>query len=405
MSRACVGAGCDDECTRRAQPLAAEVKCFLGVDLAGADRVPPLQGAAAVVCARMAVGMVGITIAGTGRYLPGKPYSNTSLARVMDTNDEWIRQRTGISERHFCPSGQGVSDLALPAARAALEAAGCEARDLDYILFNTMTPDHVFPGSGPLLGAALGCPGVPALDLRAQCAAMIYSLQVAAGLMAAPDVRRVLLVGAEAHAGFMPWNDWAVLEGDHTCTPEAFARATQHRGWAVVFGDGAGALVLERTEREGTGILAIDVHSDGRFCEELMIPAGFRQAPYADANALKGDRFIPQMNGKEVYRHAVNRLPETVRAACSKANVTLDDVDWFIAHQANDRINAAVRDRLGVPEHKVPSNIARYGNTSAATIPILLDEMARDGRLVAGQLLCFLALGAGLHWGAAVMRI
>lgn len=323
----------------------------------------------------------------------------------MDTNDEWIRKRTGIAQRHFCPAGQGVSDLALPAARAALEAAGCEPNQLDYIVFNTMTPDHLFPGSGPLLGAALGCPGVPALDLRAQCAAMVFSLQVSAGLLQSPGVRRVLVVGAEAHAGFMPWDDWDVLEGKKTATAEAFERATAHRGWAVVFGDGAGAFVLERTERPGAGLLAVDVRSDGRYCDELLIPAGFRRTPYATRAGLEDDTFLPRMNGKEVFRHAVGRLPETVRAACDKAGVGLDDVDWFIAHQANERINRAVRDRLGIPQEKLPSNIAQYGNTSGATVPILLDEMTRDGRLRPGQLVCFFALGAGLHWGAALMRV
>jgi 3-oxoacyl-[acyl-carrier-protein] synthase III len=350
--------------------------------------------------------MSGITIVGSGRYLPGAPYTNDDLARVMDTSDEWIRQRTGIERRHFCPEGQGVSDLALPAARQAIESAGRTVADVDYILFNTMTPDHILPGSGPLLAAKLGCLGTPALDLRTQCAAMIYSLQVADALLKSdPSIRSLLVVGAEAHAGFMPWRDWRALEGPERAEPREYERATRHRDFAVIFGDGAGALLLERSSTPGCGLLAVDLHSDGRHSDELSIPAGFRRRPYATAAMLEDAEFIPRMNGREVFRHAVSKLPQTVRAACERAQVSLDEVDWFIAHQANDRINRLVRERLGLPAEKVPSNIANYGNTSSATIPILVDEMRRDGRLRAGQLVCFLALGAGLHWGAAVMRL
>jgi 3-oxoacyl-[acyl-carrier-protein] synthase-3 len=349
--------------------------------------------------------MSGITIVGSGRYLPGAPYTNHDLARAMDTSDEWIRQRTGIERRHFCPEGQGASDLALPAARLALESAGRTAEDLDYIIFNTMTPDHILPGSGPLLGAKLGCPGTPALDIRTQCAAMIYSLQLADALLKTDGITSILIVGSEAHAGFMPWRDWGVLDGKHTAEPGEFARATSHRDYAVIFGDGAGALVIERSSTPGTGLLSIDVHSDGRHSDDLSIPAGFRRRPYATSEMLDDAEFMPRMNGREVFRHAVSKLPQTVRTACDRARVSLAEVDWFIAHQANDRINKVVRERLGIPAEKVPSNIADYGNTSAATIPILVDEMRRDGRLMPGQLVCFLALGAGLHWGAAVMRM
>lgn len=350
--------------------------------------------------------MSGITIVGSGRYLPGPSYSNDDLARVMDTSDDWIRQRTGIERRHFCPDGQGASDLAVHAARQALESAGRSVQDVDYILFNTMTPDHILPGSGPLFGAKLGCPGTPALDVRTQCAAMIYSFQIADALLKSDrSMRSVLIVGAEAHAGFMPWQDWRALEGGERAEPREFERATRHRDFAVIFGDGAGALLVERVERDGAGLLAIDLHSDGRHSDELAIPAGFRRRPYATTAMLEDAEFIPRMNGREVFRHAVSKLPQTVRVACERAGVSLDDIDWFIAHQANDRINRVVRERLGVPLEKVPSNIASYGNTSSATIPILVDEMRRDGRLQPGQLVCFLALGAGLHWGAAVMRL
>lgn len=349
--------------------------------------------------------MPGFCIVGSGIHLPGRPYTNDDLARVMDTSDEWIRKRTGIEQRHYCPEGQGVSDLAVEASQRALDSAGLTPADLDYILFNTMTPDHVFPGSAPLLGVKLGIPGVPALDLRAQCAAMLFSFQLADSLLASGAARRILIVGAEAHAGFMPWMDWDILEaGGPRPSPEAWDRATRHRGLAILFGDGAGALVVERSETPGVGILGYDLHSDGTLTDELLIPMGFRTRPYVTAQCLEDDLFIPRMQGRDVFKHAVSKLPESVRAACGRAGVALEQVDWFIGHQANDRINNLVRERLGLPAEKVPSNIAKYGNTSAATIPILVDEMRRDGRLGPGQLVCYFALGAGMHWGATVLR-
>lgn len=351
--------------------------------------------------------MTGVTITGSGHFLPGAPIPNAALSRVMDTDHEWILQRTGIEQRHFCPEGQGVSDLALVAAERALESAGCAAEDVDYILFNTMTPDHVFPGSAPLLARALGCRGVPALDLRTQCAAMIYSFQLADSLLCSGAARRILVVGAEAHAGFMPWRDWDVLEGTAP-GPVAqvdFERASRHRSLAIIFGDGAGALLLEKTDAVGAKLLGVDLHSDGQFAEKLFIPAGFRSRPFVSQTTVEEDLWIPRMDGRDVFRQAVTLLPKSVKRVCQRAGVQLSDVDWFIAHQANQRINDAVRERLGVPAEKVPSNIARTGNTSAATIPILVDEMRRDGRLRSGQLVCFLALGAGLHWGSILWRL
>ncbi len=352
--------------------------------------------------------MSGITILGSGRYLPGRPIRNETLARVMETDAEWIRQRTGIEQRHFAPDGLGVSDLALPAAHEAIAAAGLHAEDIDYILFNTMTPDYIFPGSGALLGAKLGIPGVPALDLRQQCAAAPYSFQIADALTASSAARYVLVVGAEAHAGFMPWQDWELLEGDQEgiAAESRFRRATEHRGMSVLFGDGAGALVMGRREEEGSGLIGAKVHSDGRLHGALRVEAGgFRRRPFVDQGMLDRDDHIPRMNGRELFKSAVQRLPQVVRELCATHGVALESIDWFIAHQANDRINQAVREALHLPEEKVPSNIARYGNTSSATIPILMDELLRAGRVKRGQLLCFMALGAGINWGAVLMRL
>ncbi len=338
--------------------------------------------------------------------MPGRPYTNDDLARVLDTNDEWIRKRTGIRQRHFCPPGLGACDLAVPACEAALEAARLGPADIDYILFNTMTPDHLFPGSGVLLGARLGCRGAPALDLRTQCAAMLFAFQVAESLLATGSARRILIVGAEAHAPLMPWRDWDILEGTRDARPseEDFARATAQRGWAIIFGDGAGAVVVERSERHEAGIVAVDLHSDGRYADLLHIPGGFRRPGSAEAPNPLAQAYI-EMAGRDVFKHAVTKLPRSIEAVCERGKVALSDVDWFIAHQANQRINEAVCERLGVPIEKMPSNIDRYGNTSGATIPILMDEMWRDGRLKPGQLVCLAALGAGFHWGSALIRV
>jgi 3-oxoacyl-[acyl-carrier-protein] synthase III len=354
--------------------------------------------------------MPGITIVGSGSYAPGRAYTNDDLARVMDTSDDWVRQRTGIAGRHFAPEGVGVSDLAVEASRRALADAGLAAEDVDYIVLATMTPDYLFPGSGGLLGAKLGIPGVPALDIRQQCAAIPFALQIADGLVLSGAADTVLVVGAEAHAGFMPWDDWDALEGTAAAIPPGPARdkATRHRGLAILFGDGAGALVLRRHERAaaGHGLIGTQVHSDGRQAKLIYIEGGgFRRRPYFRPDQFDQELHIPKMEGRDLFKAAVTKLPQVVRELCARHGVALGDVDWFLAHQANDRINAAVRDALGIPDDKVPSNIARYGNTSGATLPILVDELRRDGKLRAGQLVCFLALGAGLHWGASLMRL
>lgn len=354
--------------------------------------------------------MPGITIIGSGRHVPGPAVTNEQLARVMDTTDEWVKQRTGIAERHFAPDGVGCSDLAAIAAKEALASAKLDASDIDFIVFATMTPDYLFPGSGGLLGSKIGIAGVPALDIRQQCAAIPFGLQVADSLVSSGAAKRVLLVGAEAHAGFMPWDDWDLVYGEREGKPDpvAYDRATRHRGLAVVFGDGAGALVLEKhpDANAGRGFLGAKLHTDGNLVKQIFIEGGgFRRRPYWSPAMFEQELHIPQMAGRELFKHAVTKLPEVVRALLVEHKVTIDDVDWFIAHQANDRINNAVRDALKIDPAKVPSNIANYGNTSGGTIPILYDEMIRDGRIQPGQLICFLALGAGLNWGAALMRV
>src|SRR5580698_1354729 len=219
--------------------------------------------------------MMGFEIIGTGHYVPGKPVTNDDLTRVMDTSDEWIFRRSGIRQRHYAPEGVGASDLGVEAAKRAIEMAGISPKQIDYILFATMTPDYIIPGPGALLGAKLGLEGVPALDIRQQCGAMIFTLQLVDSLIKSGAAKTILFVGAEAHAGFMPWEDWDVLEGksDRVVTPEAREKANKHRALAVLFGDGAGAILFRATDREA-GLVGLKVHTDGRFAELLYVPGG-----------------------------------------------------------------------------------------------------------------------------------
>ena len=352
--------------------------------------------------------MSGITIIGSGRHVPGDPIPNAALARVMDTSDAWIEARTGIRQRYFAQDGEGASDLAVHASKRAIEDAGIEATDIDYIIFATMTPDHYFPGCGPLLGAKLGLTGTPALDIRQQCAAVPFGLQLADSLAQSGAAETILLVGADAHAGFMPWTDWDIVRGqtDRKVSAEAYARASKHRGVAVVFGDGAAAMVLRRSDAPNAGFIGAELHSDGASFDHLFVPAvGFNRVPYVTAESVLADEHIPQMRGPSLLKKAVYTLSRTVTSLCGAHGVSQDDVDCFIAHQANDRINRAVREALGIAPKKIPSNIARYGNTSAATVGILTDELRREGAIGEGDLVCFVGLGAGLNWGAALMRL
>lgn len=324
----------------------------------------------------------------------------------MDTSDDWIFQRSGIRQRHYAPEGVGASDLGFEAAKRAIEDARISVSEIDYVLFATMTPDYVFPGSGALLAAKLGLDGVPALDLRQQCAAMLFGMQMVDGLIKSGAAKTILFVGAEAHAGFMPWEDWDALDpaNNRTITGEARERANAHRNLAVLFGDGAGAVVFRATDREA-GLCGLKLHTDGNYAKLLHVPGGgFRTRPYWKADAFSAQDHIPRMDGRELFKFAVTRLPRAARALLEETGETVDSIDWFLAHQANSRINDHIRDELGITPAKMPSNIDRFGNTSAATLPILIDELSHTGTLKRGDMTMMLALGAGVHWGCALVR-
>lgn len=348
-------------------------------------------------------------ITGSGIGLGNNVVRNEVLSRIMDTSDEWIRTRSGIEQRHYADPGQGSAELGMIAAKQALEAAGLEKSDIDAIIFATMTPDHFFPGNGPVMQARMGFPqSIPTFDIRQQCSGFLYALDLADSLIRSGKHRRVLVVGADVHTPFMPWaNGWDTTIGrsDRQVSPEEYAANTAIRDRVVLFGDGGGAVVVEASEDDKRGLLASKLFTDGSNIEALYIPGvGFRFRPFVDHEQIDTQKYIPVMEGREVFKQAVSKMPEAVRAVCETAGVQVSDIDLLLIHQANLRIVEAVGKQLGLPPEKVPHNIERYGNTTAGTLPILYHEQVTSGRIKPGMLVCFTALGSGLHWGAALYR-
>ena len=347
-------------------------------------------------------------ITGSGIGLPPHIVTNEALAGIMDTSDEWIRTRSGIQERRYAEPGQGSTDLGVLAARAALADAGLGPGDLDAVVFATMTPDHVLPGNGPLLQAAMGLrTDIPTFDLRQQCSGFLYGLELADLLLQSGRYRRVLLVGAEAHSPFMPWHlGWDTVIGLSTreVTEDEKARNTVLRDRTVLFGDGAGAVVLEAREG-GAGLLKTRLYTDGSGAGVLtMHGASFKRRPFVTPEQIEAGETVPVMSGKEVFRSAVTLMPQAVRDVCAAAGVAVEDLDLVLVHQANLRIIEGVQKALGLAPERVPHNIERYGNTTAATLPLLFHECRQQGLVRPGGLVAFTALGSGLHWGAALYR-
>jgi len=325
-------------------------------------------------------------ILGTGMAVPDRIVTNDDLSTVMDTTDEWITQRTGIRQRHWVREGETGVDLAERASRAAIAAAGVADADIDAIVLATSTPDHFAPGNGVLLQHRLGLGPIPALDVRAQCSGFVYALATADAYISAGLFRHVLVVGQEIQSTGM----------DVT---------TRGRATAVIFADGAGAVVLGPSADPARGILGFDLHSDGAFADKLWVDApGSMYHPRISAELMAGGRHFLAMDGKEVFRHAVVRMPESVLAVLSRVGQSIDDLVLLLPHQANLRISEMVQKTLGLRDDQVYNNIMSYGNTTAATIPIAYDECKKSGRIKKGDLICFVGLGAGFHWGAALMR-
>ncbi|HEY3446161.1 MAG TPA: beta-ketoacyl-ACP synthase III [Myxococcales bacterium] len=349
-------------------------------------------------------------IIGSGFALGENLITNQDLAGMMDTTDEWIRERTGIEKRYYVEHGTTTSDLGVRAAEAALKDAGVAKDEVDYVVFATMTPDYYFPGCGGLLQHKLGLRDVPALDIRQQCTGFLYGLSVADAMLKSGHARTVLLVGAEVHSGFILWKEWEYLfhRSEVGPTPEAKAFNSSFRDRAVLFGDAAGAVVLRAdaaTEASGRGLLQFTLHSDGEHFRDLYVnTGGMAYRPYMTEEHLRESRPMPVMNGRSVYRLALKSLPQVIHEACAKQGKTVDDLKLIIPHQANLRINEALARALKVPEDKIFNNIQKYGNTTAASIPLAYHEAVKSGAVQEGDLVCFAGLGAGFHWGAVLMR-
>ena len=323
--------------------------------------------------------VVRSAVTGVGAYLPDNVVTNSQLAETVDTSDEWIVERTGIRQRHKVADDQPVSDLAFRAAQQALERAGKTAADVDLIIVATTTPDMTFPATATIVQRKLGAPIGIAFDVQAVCSGFVYALSVADGFVARGHAKCALVIGAEAMTRLMDWTD---------------------RGTCVLFGDGAGAVVLEPREGQGTtadqGVLGFALRADGTKQELLYVDGG----PSTTGTVGK-----LRMLGNQVFKHAVINISEAIHAAAKVAGVTVPEVDWFIPHQANQRILAGVAHRCGIDEDKVISTVALHANTSAASIPLAWAQGIADGRIKPGQLLLLEAMGGGLTWGACVIRL
>ena len=322
-------------------------------------------------------------------YVPERVVTNQELAGLMDTADEWIQQRTGIKERRYIAPGQMPADLAQAACEQALEAAGLEVGDLDFILLATLSSQHDFPGTSFFLHEQLNPGHVPCIDLRAQCSGFIYALNFADGLILSGKSKRVMVVGCEVQS-------------------TGIDLTTEGRDVAVIFGDGAGAVILEATEEESdsAGILDVTLHSEGKHARRLWIeaPASGHTPCRLTQEMIEEKRHFPSMDGRYVFKHAVTRMPEVLKESLAAASIKIDDVDLFLFHQANLRINEFVAQKLEISAERTFSNIERFGNCSAASIPMLLAEADRNGKLSAGQIVTLTAFGSGFTWGSAVLR-
>ncbi|MCK5325640.1 MAG: ketoacyl-ACP synthase III [Woeseiaceae bacterium] len=316
-------------------------------------------------------------IAGTGSYLPEKVLTNQDLEKMMDTDDNWIRERTGIKRRHIAADGETTSDLALAATSRALEMAELDADDIDLIVVGTTTPDKVFPSTACIIQRRLGISGCAAFDVQAACSGFVYGLDVADRYIRTGAAKHALVIGAETLSRITNWED---------------------RTTAVLFGDGAGAVILQATDEPG--IISTHIHADGKYEDLLEVPQGISNG----YDVLRAQEAYIQMNGNAVFRRAVATLDSIARETLEKNNVDKHDLDWFVPHQANLRIISAAARKLDMPMERVIVTVDEHANTSSASIPLALDTAVRDGRIKRGELLLFEAFGAGFTWGSALLR-
>ncbi len=324
----------------------------------------------------------GARIAGVGHYVPDRVMANADFEKILDTSDEWIVTRTGMRERRYAPDDMASSDLATRAARHALERAGLAAADLDCIIVATVTPDYQFPATACLVQSKLGIVGKAAFDIEIACSGFIYALPIAASFVRAGVFKRVLIIGVEVLSRVLNMKD---------------------RGTAILFGDGAGAAVIERTPLEENCFIGCELGADGDHPEMLFIEGGGSRMPLTAEAIGEGKQFV-HMSGREIFKSAVNRMVETATTVLQRADLTVDDVTWLIPHQANRRIIDAVSKRLHIASDRVVVNIDKYGNTSSASIPIALSEFIDRGALADGDLILFSGFGGGLSWGSVAWK-
>ena len=327
-------------------------------------------------------------ILGLGTYVPSRVVTNHDLSQMMDTSHEWIVERSGVEERRWVEPGEGNSMMGVKAARAALADAGCEASEIDCIIYATLSPDYYFPGCGVLVQRELGIGHVPAFDIRQQCSGFVYGLQMADAFIRSGQYKKILLIGGEVHS-------------------KALDKTTRGRNVTVLFGDAAGAAVIGVSDDPARGILASRMHSDGTDAECLamltpgMAPGRAEFSAQADRDEA---RIFPNMEGQKVFKAAVRRMPEVIKEVLEEQGLAVSDIDMLIPHQANLRINEMVAKLLRIDESKVHNNIQKYGNTTAATIPLCLAEARALGKVKPGDLVCAVAFGSGFTWGAVLMR-
>lgn len=326
-------------------------------------------------------------ITGTGHFVPPKRVTNFDLEKIMNTTDEWIRQRSGIVERRYTEEGVGSSDLAYEAALRAIDDAKIEKSEIDFIIAATLSPDHYFPGIGVLVQSKLGLSPRGALDVRNQCSGFIYALSVASQYIESRTYKKILVIAAEVQSSNLDYSD-------------------DGRDMAVLFGDGGAAVICEPNEdNDGRGVLSTHLFSDGNYATELWMDSPSpKDKPTFSKEIVESKRCYPQMNGRTVFKNAVEKMPEAVQIGLQHNGLTIEDVDHLIPHQANDRITQMVARNLKIPVDKVIRNIDRYGNTTAASIPIALDEAIKKGEIKKNDIVVLTAFGSGFTWASAVIR-